>query len=56
MSRSARLAAYAVVLGLMFGGGVALGGAIGPDPDLASQTTTVDHDNSTDAPAHESDH
>ena len=54
MNRTARLAAYAAVLGLMFGGGAALGAAIGPDPTPTDRTTTGDH--STDAPAHESDH
>jgi hypothetical protein len=56
MRPSARLAAYAAVLGLMFGGGAALGAALGPDPTPASRTTSVDHDRSNGAPEHESDH
>ena len=56
MNRTARLAAYAAVLGLMFGGGAALGAAIGPDPTPTDRMTTGAHDRSTEAPAHESDH
>ncbi len=55
MSRSARLAAYAAALVLMFGGGGALGAAIGPDPTPHDRVTNVD-DGSTEAPTHESDH
>ena len=56
MNRTARLAAYAAVLGLVFGGGAALGAAVGPDPTPTDRTASGDHDSSTDAPAHESDH
>ena len=55
MSRTVRLAAYAAILGLMFGGGAALGAAIGPEPS-PERTITGEHDSSTDAPAHESEH
>lgn len=56
MSRSARLVAYAAVLGLMFGGGAALGAAIGPDPSPADRSTSAVHDDGSTDPAHESDH
>ena len=56
MSGTARLAAYAAAVGLMFGGGVALGAAVGPDPSPTPRTATIDHDRATDDQTHESDH
>ena len=56
MSGTARLAAYVAVLGLAFGGGAALGAAIGPDPAPTDHSTTVDHDDSTETRTHERKH
>ena len=43
MSRTARLAAYAAILALLFGGGAALGAAVGPDPAPTDATHESDH-------------
>ena len=56
MSATVRLAAYGVAVALMFGGGAALGSALGPDPSPGERTTTIDHDGATDVPTHEGDH
>ena len=56
MSGTGRLAAYAAAIGLMFGGGAALGSAVGPDPSPTPSTAAVEHDRVTDDQTHESDH
>lgn len=40
MSAGLRLTGYAVVLGLALGGGVALGAAVGPEPDATRRAVT----------------
>ena len=43
MSRTPRLAAYAAVLVLVFGGGAVLGAALGPEPSPAPRGTSTLH-------------
>ena len=56
MNAKLRLAAYAALLALLFGGGAGLGAATGPDPPPTPRATTVDHDVPTETPMHEGDH
>ena len=44
MSAGARLAAYAVVLGIAAGGGAVLGAAVGPDPGEDRPASHDTHD------------
>jgi hypothetical protein len=47
VSVAARLAGYAVVLGLAAGGGAAVGASVGPEPDDAKPASHGAHDSTT---------